>query len=94
MYWSTDQNTVVQKILKRARHDVKVILVPGNHDEALREHVGDSFGNIRVERDYLHLAADGRRYLLIHGDEFDQVTKYHRWLAILGDTRLRPWSCA
>jgi UDP-2,3-diacylglucosamine pyrophosphatase LpxH len=85
VYWSTDQNTVVQKILRRARHEVKVIFVPGNHDEALREHAGVSFGNIRVERDYLHVAADGKRYLLIHGDEFDQVTKYHRWLAILGD---------
>jgi UDP-2,3-diacylglucosamine pyrophosphatase LpxH len=97
VYWSTDQNTVVQKILKRARHEVKVIFVPGNHDEALREHIGTSFGNIRVERDHLHLAADGRRYLLIHGDEFDQVTKYHRWLAILGDhayamvVRLNRW---
>jgi UDP-2,3-diacylglucosamine pyrophosphatase LpxH len=85
VYWSTAQNTVVQKILKRARHDVQVVFVPGNHDEALREYAGTSFGNIRVERDYVHEAADGRRYLLIHGDEFDQVTKYHRWLAILGD---------
>jgi len=85
VYWSTEQNTVVQKILKRARHEVQVVFVPGNHDEAVREHVGTSFGNIRVERDFLHVAADGRRYLLIHGDEFDQVTKYHRWLAILGD---------
>jgi UDP-2,3-diacylglucosamine pyrophosphatase LpxH len=97
VYWSTEQNTVVQKILKRARHEVKVILVPGNHDEALREHAGISFGNIRVERDYVHEAADGRRYLMIHGDEFDQVTKYHRWLAILGDqaydlvVRLNRW---
>ena len=97
VYWSTEQNTVVQKILKRARHDVRVVFVPGNHDEALREHAGTSFGNIRVERDYTHTAADGRRYLLIHGDEFDQVTKYHRWLAILGDrayavvVRLNMW---
>jgi len=85
VHWSTDQNTVVQKILKRAHHDVEVIFVPGNHDEALREHIGTSFGNIRVKRDHVHTAADGMRYLLIHGDEFDQVTKYHRWLAILGD---------
>jgi len=78
VYWSADQNTVVQKVLKRARHDVKVVFVPGNHDEAAREHVGAVFGNISVERDYEHVAADGRRYLLIHGDEFDQVTKHHR----------------
>ena len=97
VYWSVYQNTVVQKILKRARQDVQVIFVPGNHDEAVREHVGTSFGNIRVERDYIHVAADGKRYLLIHGDEFDQVTKYHRLLTRLGDrayeavVRLNMW---
>ena len=85
VYWSEAQNTVVQKILKRARHDVKVVFIPGNHDEVAREHAGTSFGNIRVFYDYVHVAVDGRRYLLLHGDEFDQVTKYHRWLAILGD---------
>jgi len=86
IYWSEDQNTVVQKVLKRARHDVQVVFVPGNHDEAVREHVGTSFGNIRVEREYMHLAADGKKYLLVHGDEFDQVTRYHKWLAYLGDS--------
>jgi len=86
VYWSEAQNTVVQKILKRARHDVEVVFIPGNHDEAAREHLGTSFGNIRVERDVLHAAADGRRYLVVHGDEFDQVTRYHKWLALLGDS--------
>jgi len=85
VYWSAAQNTLVQKILRRARKNATVIFVPGNHDEVAREHVGTSFGNIRVERDYVHVAADGRRYLLVHGDEFDQVTRYHRWLAVLGD---------
>ncbi len=85
VYWSPAQNTLVQKILRRARHEVEVMFIPGNHDEAVREHVGTSFGNIRVERDCVHISADGRRYLLIHGDEFDQVTRYHRWVAILGD---------
>jgi len=86
IYWDEEQNTVVQKVLKRARHDVQVVFVPGNHDEAAREHAGASFGNIRVEREYMHTAADGRKYLLVHGDEFDQVTRYHRWLAYLGDS--------
>jgi len=83
--WTQDQNTVVQKVLRRARHGDKVILVPGNHDEALREYHGLSFGDIRVAEEYVHRAADGRRFLLIHGDEFDQVTRYHRWLAVAGD---------
>lgn len=85
IYWPSLHNTFVQKMLKRARHEVKVVLVPGNHDEALREYVGGNFGDIRVMRDAVHVAADGRRYLLMHGDEFDQIARYHRWVALLGD---------
>jgi UDP-2,3-diacylglucosamine pyrophosphatase LpxH len=85
VYWSQQMNTFVQKVLKRARHGTQVILVPGNHDEALREYVGSSFGDIRLYHEYEHTAADGKRYLLLHGDEFDGVTKYHKWLALLGD---------
>jgi UDP-2,3-diacylglucosamine pyrophosphatase LpxH len=85
VYWSGQMNTFVQKVLKRARHGTQVIFVPGNHDEALREYVGSTFGDIAIHGEYVHTAADGRRYLLLHGDEFDVVTKYHTWLAILGD---------
>jgi len=85
VYWSAAMNTFVQKVLKRARHGVEVILVPGNHDELLREHVDASFGDIRVLREHVHTAADGKRYVLLHGDEFDVVTRYHKWLAVLGD---------
>ena len=83
--WSAAQNTVVQKVLRRARHGEQVVLIPGNHDEALREHDGTAFGGIRVVNEHVHVTADGRRYLLIHGDEFDQVTRHHRWVAVLGD---------
>lgn len=85
VHWSPAQNTVIQKVLRRARHGEKVILVPGNHDEALREHDGTAFGGISVASEFIHTTADGRRFLLIHGDEFDQVTRYHRWVAVLGD---------
>lgn len=85
IYWTRQQNTVVQKILKRARRGTRVIFVPGNHDEALREYVGTSFGDIELVAEYVHTLADGRRFVLLHGDEFDQVTRYHRWVAVLGD---------
>ncbi len=85
IYWSDAQNTVIQKILRRARRREKVFLIPGNHDEALRDYHGISFGGIRVVREWIHTTADGKRYLLLHGDEFDQVTRYHRWVALLGD---------
>ncbi len=85
IHWPAPHNTFVQKMLKRARHGVHVTFVPGNHDEALREYVGTGFGDIQVKREAVHVSADGRRYLLIHGDEFDQITRHHRWLALAGD---------
>jgi UDP-2,3-diacylglucosamine pyrophosphatase LpxH len=83
--WAGAHNTVVQKILRRARHGDKVFFIPGNHDEALREYAGIAFGDIRVESEWVHHGLDGRRYWLIHGDEYDQVTRHHRWVAVLGD---------
>ncbi len=97
IHWSPLQNTLVQKVLRRARHGDQVVLIPGNHDEALREYVDTSFGDIQVVRELIHTAADGRRYLVLHGDEFDQVTRHHRWVAVLGDiaynflVRLNAW---
>lgn len=83
--WSGLHNTVVQKVLRRARHGERVIFIPGNHDEALREYDGTTFGDILVACEWTHVTADGKRLLLIHGDAFDQVTRHHRWVAILGD---------
>lgn len=97
IHWTAAQNTVVQKILRRARHGERVMLIPGNHDEALREYVGARFGDIEVAAEHVHETAGGRRLLLLHGDEFDQVTRHHRWLAVLGDigydllVRLNAW---
>lgn len=83
--WSGAQNTVIQKVLRRARHGEQVIFIPGNHDEALRAYCGSNFGDIRIEHEWVHHSADGKRYLLVHGDEYDQVTRHHKWVAVLGD---------
>ncbi len=97
IHWTPAQNTVLQKVLKRARHGEQVVFVPGNHDEALRDYCATAFGDIRVEREYIHATADGRRLLITHGDDFDQVTRHHRWVAVLGDVaynllvRLNGW---
>jgi UDP-2,3-diacylglucosamine pyrophosphatase LpxH len=85
VYWPVSHNTVVQKLLRLARHDVDIVYVPGNHDEALREYLDSSFGNVTLKKDYVHLAADGKRYALLHGDQYDQVTTYARWISVLGD---------
>lgn len=86
-FWVQTHNDVVQKILRKARKGTKVIYVPGNHDEFLRDYasLGIKFGDIELVEEAIHTTADGRKLLILHGDELDGVVKYAKWLAILGD---------
>jgi UDP-2,3-diacylglucosamine pyrophosphatase LpxH len=88
-FWPQSHNDVVQKVLRLARKGVTVIYVPGNHDERGRDYCGVHFGGVVVARDWIHEAADGKRYLVTHGDEFDGVIAHARWLAFLGDWSYR-----
>lgn len=84
-FWPQSHNDVVQKILKRARKGCKVVFVPGNHDEFARHFTGHQFGGVEVVQEAVHVTADGKRLWLIHGDHFDGVIQYAKWLAYLGD---------
>ncbi|MGY0709077.1 UDP-2,3-diacylglucosamine diphosphatase [Azospirillum argentinense] len=84
-YWPQAHNDVVQKILRRARKGVQVYYIPGNHDEAARDYAGLQFGGVQVVVEMIHVTADGRQLLVTHGDRFDVVVKYARWLAFIGD---------
>ena len=84
-YWPQQHNDVVQKLLRQARKGVRIIYIPGNHDEFLRGYYGTHFGGVDVVETAMHEGADGRRYLVIHGDHFDLVVTQARWLAHLGD---------
>ncbi len=84
-YWPQAHNDVVQKVLRQARKGTRIVYVPGNHDEFLRDYYGTHFGGIEVVESAIHHAANGRRYVVIHGDHFDLVVKHARWLALLGD---------
>ncbi len=84
-YWPQQHNDVVQKILRKARQGTQVNFIPGNHDEFARSYADHDFGSIKVAREMIHEMADGRRFLILHGDEFDVVVKYAKWLALLGD---------
>lgn len=84
-YWPQAHNDVVQKLLRRARKGDKVFYLPGNHDEAARLFLGINFGTIPIEDEFIHETADGKRFLVIHGDQYDVVVKYAKWLAHIGD---------
>jgi UDP-2,3-diacylglucosamine pyrophosphatase LpxH len=84
VYWPRDHNTIIQKVLRKARHGTKVIYVPGNHDENVRDYDEYVFGDILVRNQIIHTTVDGRRFLIVHGDEYDTIAKYHQWIAKLG----------
>jgi UDP-2,3-diacylglucosamine pyrophosphatase LpxH len=76
-------------VLRLARKGVRVTYVPGNHDDRVSDFCGVHFGGVVVARDAIHETADGRRFLVTHGDEFDGVVQHARWLALLGDWAYR-----
>ena len=84
-YWEQAQNDVIQKLLRKARKGTRVHLISGNHDEKLRDFGRHEFGNVDLVEEAVHEAADGKRYLVLHGDQFDAVVRHQRWLAHLGD---------
>ncbi len=83
-YWPQEHNDVVQKILRKGRKGARIVYVPGNHDEFLRDYYGH-FGGIEVAEYAIHVTATGKRYLVVHGDQFDLIVTQARWLALLGD---------
>ena len=84
-YWPQAHNDVVQKLLRKARKGTRVLFIPGNHDEFARDYAQLSFGDVEVATQAIHVTADNKRLLVMHGDAFDGVVKYARWLAHLGD---------
>ncbi|MGZ3235998.1 MAG: UDP-2,3-diacylglucosamine diphosphatase [Burkholderiaceae bacterium] len=84
-YWDQKHNNVVQLVLKKAKKGTKVTLIPGNHDEAIRQFIGFDFGGIKIRDELIHTTANGKRMLVLHGDRFDGVIACAKWLAYLGD---------
>jgi UDP-2,3-diacylglucosamine pyrophosphatase LpxH len=84
-YWPERHNAIVRRFMKRAKRGTRVIYVPGNHDEMFRQFSGMNFGGVEIRKKAIHTTADGRRLLVLHGDEFDAIMLAHRWLAFLGD---------
>ncbi|WP_368416325.1 UDP-2,3-diacylglucosamine diphosphatase [Falsiroseomonas sp.] len=84
-YWDASHDEVIRLLLQAARNGTEVIYIPGNHDEVLRDWLGMEIAGVRLVNEAVHTGADGRRYLVIHGDQFDSVVRYAKFLAHLGD---------
>ncbi len=83
-YWPATHMEVVRAILDRAREGTRVVFVPGNHDYQFRTLASSIFGGIEIHREIVHTAADGRRMLVMHGDEFDGIVHCHPAIMRLG----------
>jgi UDP-2,3-diacylglucosamine pyrophosphatase LpxH len=82
--WTSTQANVLKMIIEKAEGGTKVIYVPGNHDELVKEYHQTSFGGIEIRLEAIHTTEDGRKMLVLHGDEFDCIVMNNRWLAHLG----------
>ena len=99
-YWPPEHNDIVWRILKWAKRGTRIVYIPGNHDEMIRPFSGMNFGGVEIMRAAFHDTADGRRLMVLHGDEFDTIMLAHRWLAFIGDAayhfmmKLNGWVAA
>ena len=87
-YFPQEHVNIVRKILTKAKKGTKIHYVIGNHDDFLRkfQDLIHTIGNIEIENEFIFRALNGKAYLVTHGDLYDTIVLYHRWLAHLGDT--------
>jgi UDP-2,3-diacylglucosamine pyrophosphatase LpxH len=85
--WPKTHNQVMHKFMQMSQEGTRVVYLPGNHDEPIQSYAGMAFGDIEIERELVHTTALGKRYLVLHGDQFDgDVTmgKFHAWIGDKG----------
>ena len=83
-FWRDDYNLLLQKILRKSRKGTKVIYISGNHDEFIEAFADTRFGSVKIARQAIHIGADGKKYLVIHGHQADGLTHFNHLLEKLG----------
>lgn len=88
-YWPGEHNRVIRQVLRKSeKENTKVIYIPGNHDEFLRDYISEHnfvMGNIQVLDEAVHTTNKNEKIWIIHGDAYDGITRHHKWVALLGD---------
>jgi len=74
--WSPAHNRVVEALHKLSRDGTELVYVPGNHDRSVRRFCGLMLPGMQVRRRAIHATADGRRLLVVHGDDYDSITHF------------------
>jgi UDP-2,3-diacylglucosamine pyrophosphatase LpxH len=86
-YWDDSHDDVLRLLIRLAQNGTEITYIPGNHDEMFRPWltIGLNVCGIHMRKDAEHLTIRGKRLLVMHGDEFDSVVRYAKFLALLGD---------
>jgi UDP-2,3-diacylglucosamine pyrophosphatase LpxH len=84
IYWPQEHNDVIQKLLRKGRKGTEIIYIVGNHDDFLSGFFGH-YASVTLQKNAIHRTADGRRLLVMHGHELDNVVQNLGWLAHVGD---------
>jgi UDP-2,3-diacylglucosamine pyrophosphatase LpxH len=74
-YWPESHTEALQLLLKKSQEGTRIVYIPGNHDHDLHAAVGMQLGNIEIAPHAIHTTADGRRLLVLHGDQFDAIVR-------------------
>ncbi len=83
--WTKADTRFIRIVLKMLeKKDTQVVYLRGNHDDVLANFLPLEFEGLSVVEEHIHEGVRGR-YLVLHGDVFDTVTKNLVWLAHLGD---------
>lgn len=84
-HWPANNNELVAQVFARAKRGTQVIYIPGNHDDMFRNYCGGNYNGVELKRQAEHTSADGKKFLVLHGDEFDYVVKHKKMLINIGD---------
>lgn len=82
-HWQPAYNRILRRLMELSLHGTQICYTPGNHDDFLR-HFFHDFGYVHVADEFIHESAEGHRYLVLHGDQFDDIEKRAPWLSLLG----------
>ncbi|MEO6395970.1 MAG: UDP-2,3-diacylglucosamine diphosphatase [Devosia sp.] len=88
-YWPPAYTAFVESLIDKAARGTRIVVLPGNHDEFLRDYLGTYFGEVEFVDRTIHTTATGKTYLVMHGDQFDIVIAHAKWLAYVGDWAYR-----
>jgi len=82
-HWQPVYTRILRRLFELAERGTLLRYAPGNHDNFLRHFLLD-FGFMEIQNEFIHQAIDGRRFLVLHGDQFDNVEQRAQWLSVLG----------